>query len=118
MANRMKFDETGDSDDLQALFDSIASAPAEKPKLEVIAAQADSSGDDDELQALFDAVADEFETAAADAEVPPSAPPSLRWMRITPTSASAMIRWITSNTVLISFLAPGSAGVQTPPPAV
>ena len=75
MANRMKFDETGDSDDLQALFDSIASAPAEKPKLEVIAAQADSSGDDDELQALFDAVADEFETAAADAEVPPSAPP-------------------------------------------
>ena len=76
MANRMKFDETGDSDDLQALFDSIASAPAEKPKLEVIAAQADSSGDDDELQALFDAVADEFETAAADAEVPPSAPPS------------------------------------------
>ena len=28
MVKRLKFDESGDSDDLQALFDSIASAPA------------------------------------------------------------------------------------------
>jgi chemotaxis protein CheZ len=28
MAKRLKFDESGDSDDLQALFDSIAGGPA------------------------------------------------------------------------------------------
>lgn len=76
MAKRLKFDESGDSDDLQALFDSIAgapaaAAPAPSPHLEVVpspaaapAAPADS--DDDELQALFDSVASEY---ASDAEV-------------------------------------------------
>lgn len=58
MAKRLKFDESGDSDDLQALFDSIASSPA-KPKLEVIS-QAAACADDDELQSLFDSVAAEF----------------------------------------------------------
>lgn len=58
MAKRLKFDESGDSDDLQALFDSIASSPV-KPRLEVINDVA-ASGDDDELQALFDSVAEQF----------------------------------------------------------
>lgn len=66
MAKRPKFDEAGDSDDLQALFDSIASAPA-KPKLEVMEPK-DTGGDNDELQALFDAVAEEFGGAAPGAE--------------------------------------------------
>lgn len=54
MARPVKFDESGDSDDLQALFDSIAvsggtSAPAP-------VASPGKSGDSDELQALFDSV--------------------------------------------------------------
>ena len=79
MAKRMKFDESGDSDDLQALFDSIASVP-EKPKLEVIAAAVvdDDGSDSDDLQALFDAVAGEFaaapEAAPAAETVAPEAP--------------------------------------------
>lgn len=54
MAKRPIFDESGDSEDLQALFDSIAvesSAPV-KPHLEVVA----TPGDSDDLQALFDSV--------------------------------------------------------------
>lgn len=54
MANPVNFDESGDSDDLQALFDSIAAssgvkAPAPAPGML-------ASGDSDELQALFDSV--------------------------------------------------------------
>lgn len=63
MAKRLKFDEAGDSDDLQALFDSIASTPV-KSKLEVITRADSAGGDDDELQSLFDAVAAEFDTPA------------------------------------------------------
>ena len=78
MAKRLKFDESGDSDDLQALFDSIAGSPAAvtaapppSPHLEVVpspvvAAEAPAAGDDDELRALFDSVASEY---APDAEV-------------------------------------------------
>lgn len=75
MAKRLKFDESGDSDDLQSLFDSIAGvaappvAPASPPHLEVVSPSASGSGDDDELQALFDSVADEYcspEVAAVD----------------------------------------------------
>ena len=57
MAKRLKFDESGDSDDLQALFDSLAggSAPT-PPRLEVVSPSG-STGDDDDLQALFDTVA-------------------------------------------------------------
>ncbi len=58
MAKRLKFDEAGDSDELQALFDSIANEP-EKPKLEV-SNESDETGDNDELQSLFDSVAAEF----------------------------------------------------------
>ncbi|MBT0963564.1 protein phosphatase CheZ [Denitromonas iodatirespirans] len=74
MAKRMKFDESGDSDDLQALFDSIASVP-EKPRLEIIAqAVPDDGSDSDDLQALFDAVADEFAEAPGSAAVAEAAP--------------------------------------------
>lgn len=65
MVKKMKFDESGDSDDLQALFDSIALAPA-APKLEVVSAKNDT-GDSDDLQALFDEVAADFD--GPDAEV-------------------------------------------------
>ena len=68
MTKRMKFDESGDSDDLQALFDSIAAAPA-KPKLEAVAPAADDAGDSDELQSLFDTVASQF------GDIPAAAPP-------------------------------------------
>lgn len=52
MVKPVKFDESGDSDDLQALFDSIATtSPPPAPIVEP-----DTSGDSDELQALFDSV--------------------------------------------------------------
>ncbi len=73
MAKRLKFDESGDSDDLQALFDSIAGTPAvtPQPHLEVVSPKTSSGGDDDDLQALFDTVASEYE-APGDAQ--PDAP--------------------------------------------
>jgi chemotaxis protein CheZ len=54
MVKPVKFDESGDTEDLQALFDSISAgggvpAPAPVPV-------PDKSGDSDELQALFDSV--------------------------------------------------------------
>lgn len=64
MAKNQKFDEAGDSQELQALFDSIAGAPS-KRRLEVVSerAIADPSGDCDDLQQLFDSVAGEYEQA-------------------------------------------------------
>lgn len=55
MVKPIQFDESGDSADLQALFDSIAAgaAPTEPPP----PPEPDPSGDSDELQALFDSVA-------------------------------------------------------------
>jgi chemotaxis protein CheZ len=63
MAKKMKFDDSGDSDDLQALFDSIAAVPA-IPRLEVVAAVG-ATGDSDDLQALFEAVAHDFQGTPA-----------------------------------------------------
>ncbi|QDX81378.1 protein phosphatase CheZ [Denitratisoma sp. DHT3] len=65
MGNPVKFDESGDSEDLQALFDSIAAstgvkAPPPAPEMS-------SSGDSDELQALFDSVVAHVEAPAAGA---------------------------------------------------
>lgn len=63
MAKRLKTDESGDSDDLQALFDSITeSAPVGAPAVSpaVVSAVANvvsEAGDSDDLQALFDSVA-------------------------------------------------------------
>ncbi|MFZ5511764.1 MAG: protein phosphatase CheZ [Pseudomonadota bacterium] len=65
MAKKFRFDDSGDSDELQALFDSIAGQPA-KPRLEVVS-EADPSGDSDELQALFDQVAAEAAPKTASA---------------------------------------------------
>lgn len=83
MAKKLKFDEAGDSDDLQALFDSIATPPA-ATRLEVVepvaaaakAPAAAADGDNDDLQALFDSVADQFSEPAAAAPAPaaPAAP--------------------------------------------
>lgn len=78
MVKRMKFDESGDSDDLQALFDSIATAPA-KPRLEVVESVGGDGSDSDDLQSLFDAVASEFN----DTLEAPACPPPL------PTAAAA-----------------------------
>lgn len=63
MAKPIKFDETGDSQDLQALFDSIAATGAPV----AAAPEPHPSGDSDDLQSLFDSVAEqvaESETAA------------------------------------------------------
>ncbi|RTL42904.1 MAG: protein phosphatase CheZ [Rhodocyclaceae bacterium] len=74
MAKRLKFDESGDNDDLQALFDSItegaAPAPAAPPpRLEVVSPASSAGGDDDELQALFDSVASEYTMGDAAVEL-------------------------------------------------
>ena len=55
MAKPINFDESGDSEDLQSLFDSIAAGASAAPQPSVAAA-ADSSGDNADLQALFDSV--------------------------------------------------------------
>jgi len=54
MVRPVKFDESGDSDDLQALFDSIAAAGGAPAPAPVVAPE--KAGDSDDLQALFDSV--------------------------------------------------------------
>ncbi|NMG43716.1 protein phosphatase CheZ [Aromatoleum toluvorans] len=72
MVKKLKQDELGDSDELQALFDSIANSQAQPaPAVAPVRAAAparDSGGDDDELQALFDSVAAEFDAGFAATE--------------------------------------------------
>ncbi|RTL57823.1 MAG: protein phosphatase CheZ [Rhodocyclaceae bacterium] len=58
MSNPVQLNESGDSDDLQALFDTIANTSAKLPAAPV--AEPDASGDSDDLQALFDSVASEI----------------------------------------------------------
>lgn len=63
---KLKLDETGDSDDLQALFDSIANETPQKVRLEVVPEASNSAGGDSpDLEALFETVADEY-TASHD----------------------------------------------------
>lgn len=65
MAKRLNADESGDNDELQALFDSIADQAGASPTVTsstvvsavAVAAAVSESGDSDELQALFDSVA-------------------------------------------------------------
>lgn len=75
MNKPVKFDEAGDSEDLQALFDSIAAdstAPAPPP---VVPAKPDPAGDNDDLQALFDSVAAQVaETTGGGPESGPVSP--------------------------------------------
>ena len=79
MSKRPKFDESGDSDELQALFDSIAADPVGGPdSLNTLRAAApvlpiDDSGDTDELQALFDAVAEQSGQGGAQPAPAPAA---------------------------------------------
>ena len=62
MAKPIKMSDTNDSDDLQALFDSIAgTAPQPEP---APVPQADVSGDSDDLEALFDSVSAQSTVAA------------------------------------------------------
>jgi chemotaxis protein CheZ len=63
---KLKLDETGDSDDLQALFDSIASEAPQKVRLEVVPEAANSSGDSADLEALFESLSGEYVTSHAD----------------------------------------------------
>jgi chemotaxis protein CheZ len=72
MANPIKFDETGDSQDLQALFDTIAAGPAPTVPAAPAAGPA-ASGDSDDLQSLFDSVSEQVAESASAAE--PVAPP-------------------------------------------
>jgi chemotaxis protein CheZ len=65
MVKPIKFDESGDSADLQALFDSIAVGAA--PVAPVVS-EPDPSGDSDDLQALFDSVAEQVSASATAAE--------------------------------------------------
>lgn len=58
MVKPVKFDESGDSDDLQALFDTIATTTAAPPP----PPEPDASGDSDDLQALFDSVVADIST--------------------------------------------------------
>lgn len=70
MVKPIKFD-SGDSADLQALFDSIAVGAV--PAAPVVA-EPDPSGDSSELQALFDSVSEQVANSAIAAEsVPPAA---------------------------------------------
>ncbi len=80
MSKRFKLDEAGDSADLQALFDSIAAQPADRPVpgqpreahvpqafpsvIEVVGGTA-TSADTPELEALFDSVAGQAAQPAA-----------------------------------------------------
>lgn len=85
MSKKPKVDDTSDSDELQALFDSLAAqppaaAPAPAPTPAPLAAVAaapvpppanagDGAGDSDELQDLFDSVSAEADTLGATAAV-------------------------------------------------
>ena len=79
MANPINFDDAGDSEDLQSLFDSIAAGKPPTPP--PVAAKPDPSGDSDDLQALFDSVVEQVSgvdevkavAAVADASSPQEA---------------------------------------------
>lgn len=68
MTKKLKIDDSGDNDDLQELFDSIAADAGrdQAPVAPVAAAPAAAAGgDDSDLQALFDEVASTYEPQPA-----------------------------------------------------
>lgn len=67
MIRKQKHGEAGDSDDLQALFDEIATGKSEAKSSPVAAVPGpvDASGDNDDLQALFDSVASKADASVA-----------------------------------------------------
>ncbi|MDP1957894.1 MAG: protein phosphatase CheZ, partial [Rhodocyclaceae bacterium] len=73
MVKPIKFDESGDSQDLQALFDTIAAGPAPVPPAPTAAPN--PGGDSDDLQSLFDSVAEQVSASAAAAAAPALAAP-------------------------------------------
>jgi chemotaxis protein CheZ len=75
MPKPLSFDESGDSGDLQSLFDSIASGTAAPPPQPAPAGKIDGLGDSDDLQALFDSVSEQAHTPPASAGKSGSAPP-------------------------------------------
>ena len=64
MSKRFKSEDSGDSDELQALFDSFAGQPPARPHVEVVGGTAATS-DTPELEALFDSVAGQRAAPAA-----------------------------------------------------
>ena len=66
MPKRFGMNDSGDSEDLQALFDSIAAQPPVRPHLEAVGGTA-ATGDSDELEDLFDSVAGQYRPPAKDA---------------------------------------------------
>lgn len=68
MIRKQKHGESGDSEDLQALFDEIATGgPGVEPSpVAVASGPADADGDSDDLQALFDSVASAASAPSAD----------------------------------------------------
>lgn len=90
MKNPITHDDGNDSDDLQALFDSIATAAAIPPPPPVTAAPkpADGLGDSDELQALFDSVlSGQTESPAQAATATTSASPAAKTAAADPQEA-------------------------------
>jgi chemotaxis protein CheZ len=74
MAKPIKFDESGDNEDLQALFDSIAAGgDAAKTVSDNESQVLDTSGDSPELQALFDSIVAQVGEAAPTASAERSA---------------------------------------------
>jgi chemotaxis protein CheZ len=72
MAKRFKFDDSGDSEELQALFDSIAAqsqSGAKQAHIVPLDGNA-ATGDSPELEALFDSVARQAARAAAQETAP------------------------------------------------
>jgi len=66
----IKPDDGSDSEDLQALFDSIAAGAPPAPPVPPAPPRSDAAGDSDDLQALFDSVAQaQAASPAADATV-------------------------------------------------
>ncbi len=65
MVKPIKPDDGSDSEDLQALFDSIAAGAPPAPPVPPAPARSDATGDSDDLQALFDSVAQAQAPSAA-----------------------------------------------------